>query len=491
MEVTPGSELSPMKRALLRLEELQSRLEAAEGSQSEPIAVIGMSCRFPGGANSPAKFWELLRNGVDAVTEVPPDRWNIDEYYDPDPEAHGKMCSRYGGFLNDVDQFDAAFFRISPREAASMDPQQRLLLEVCWEALEDAHLPAEGLHGSAAGVFIGVTTNDYAQLQMKDGGENRLDGYFFTGNPLNTIAGRVSYFLGLQGPSMALDTACSSSLVSIHQACQSLRAGECEMALAGGVNLILSPATTVAVSRTRALAPDGRTKTFDASADGFVRSEGCGVVVLKKLGAALAAGDPILAVIRSSAVNHDGASSGFTVPNGKAQQAVIRKALGKLVPADVDYVETHGTGTGLGDPIEVGALAGVFGRGREHKLRIGSVKTNIGHTESAAGIAGVIKVILSLQHSELPPHLHLNNPSPLIPWTEIPIEVSTRATPWPANGKRRIAGVSAFGASGINAHLMIEEAPEQPRNTSTYQRPLHPLVLSAKSEGALKELAAR
>jgi amino acid adenylation domain-containing protein len=476
---------------LLRLEQLEAKLAAAERSKTGPIAVIGMSCRFPGGADSPAAYWELLRKGLDAITEVPPDRWNIDDYYDPDPESPGKMYTRYGGFLKNVDQFDAAFFRISPREAASMDPQQRLLLEVSWEALEDAQAPPDSLQGSATGVFVGITTNDYAQLQLQGDGASRLDGYFFTGNPLNTIAGRVSYFLGLHGPSMALDSACSSSLVSLHQACQSLRAGECEMALAGGVNLILSPATTVAVSRTRALAPDGRTKAFDAAADGFVRSEGCGVLVLKQLSAALAAGDRVLAVIRGSAVNHDGASSGFTVPNGRAQEAVIRKALGNLAPADVDYVETHGTGTELGDPIEVKALAAVFGKGRERKLRIGSVKTNLGHAESAAGIAGVIKVILALQHSEIPAHLHFNNPSPLIPWADLPLEVSKLATPWLPNGKRRVGGVSAFGASGINAHLVIEEAPERPSDPIQSQRPLHPLVLSAKSEPALKDLAAR
>lgn len=491
MEEIPVSQLSPVKRTLLRLEQLEARLDAAQRSQTEPIAVVGMSCRFPGGADSPAAYWELLRNGIDAISEVPRDRWNIDEYYDPDPEAAGKMYTRYGGFLRNVDQFDAAFFRISPREAASMDPQQRLLLEVCWEALEDAQVPADTLHGSATGVFIGVTTNDYAQLQMQDGGERRLDGYFFTGNPLNTIPGRVSYFLGLHGPSLAIDTACSSSLVSLHQACQSLRSGECDLALAGGVNLILSPATTVAVSRTRALAADGRTKTFDAAADGFVRSEGCGVVVLKKLSDALTAHDPVLAVIRSSAVNHDGASSGFTVPNGAAQQAVIRKALGKLAPEEVDYIETHGTGTALGDPIEVKALAAVFGKDRKQKLRIGSVKTNIGHTESAAGIAGVIKVILALQHGELPADLHFHSPNPLIPWAELPLEVASLPTLWPPSEKPRIAGVSAFGASGINAHLLLEEAPEQTFEPASGRRSLHPLVLSAKSEPALKDLAAR
>lgn len=492
MEDLAVPKLSPVKRALLRLEELEARLAAAERARTEAIAIVGMSCRFPGGADDPGTFWRLLRDGVDAITEVPPERWNVDEYYDPDPDRPGKMYSRHGGFLKNVDLFDAAFFRISPREAASLDPQQRLLLEVSWEALEDAQVAPDTLHGSATGVFVGVTTNDYAQLQMQEGGTANLDGYFFTGNPLNTIAGRVSYFLGLHGPSMALDTACSSSLVSIHQACQSLRAGECELALAGGVNLILSPAATVAVARTRALAPDGRSKTFDAAADGFVRSEGCGVVVLKKLSVALAAGDRVLAVIRGSAVNHDGASGGFTVPSGKAQEDVIRKALGNLAPAEVDYVEAHGTGTALGDPIEVKALAAVYGEGRRGaKLRIGSVKTNIGHAESAAGVAGVIKVVLALRHGELPPHLHFKTPSPLIPWAELPVEVTESLTPWPADGKRRVAGVSAFGASGINAHVVIEEAPARTRDSAPIRRPLHPFVLSAKSEQALKDLAAR
>ncbi|MET0647638.1 MAG: amino acid adenylation domain-containing protein [Pyrinomonadaceae bacterium] len=491
MEETNVSQLSPVKRALLRLEELEAQLAAAEHARTEPIAVIGMGCRFPGGADSPEAYWRLLRDGADAVTEVPPARWDVDEFYDPDPERPGKMYTRHGGFLSNVDRFDAPFFRISPREAAAMDPQQRLLLQVSWEALEDAQIPPDSLHGTATGVFVGVTTNDYAQLQMLDGGQSRLDGYFFTGNPLNAMAGRVSYFLGLHGPSLALDTACSSSLVSIHQACQSLRAGECDVALAGGVNLILSPATSIAVSCTRALAPDGRSKTFDAAADGFVRSEGCGVVVLKKLSDALAAGDRILAVVRGSAVNHDGASGGFTAPNGKAQEAVIRRALGGLAPAEVDYVEAHGTGTALGDPIEVRALAAVYGGGRRGKLRIGSVKTNIGHAESAAGVAGVIKVILALRHDEIPAHLHFNNPSPLIPWADIPIEVTKETTPWPPNGRRRLAGVSAFGASGVNAHLVIEEAPAQTWSPVSGARPLHPLVLSAKSESALKELAGR
>ncbi len=485
------AQLSPIKRALLGLEQLQAKLDAVERTKNEPVAVIGMSCRFPG-ADSPEAFWRLLRDGVDAITEVPRERWNIDQYYDPNPEAPGRIYTRHGGFLKDIDKFDSWFFRISPREAASIDPQQRLLFEVAWEAIEAAGIPAESLKGSLTGVFVGVTSNDYAQLLMQEDGASPVDAYFFTGNPLNTMTGRLSYMLGLHGPSMTIDTACSSSLVSIHQACQSLRNGESELALAGGVNLILSPNNMAAVCRTRALAPDGRCKTFDAAADGFVRSEGCGVVVLKPLSKAVADGDRVLAVIRGSAVNHDGASGGFTVPNGHAQEAVIRQALGAFEPSRIDYVEAHGTGTALGDPIEVKALAAVLGVGRapEKKLRIGSAKTNIGHAESAAGVAGVIKVILSLLHEEIPPHLHFRNPSGLIPWSQIAIEVCAGGAAWPAGDTKRMAGVSAFGASGTNAHLVLEEAPQAAPIVDGLKRPLHALVLSAKTEPALRDLAA-
>ncbi|KWN84633.1 non-ribosomal peptide synthetase [Burkholderia ubonensis] len=464
-----------------------------EAGTPEPIAIVGMSCRFPGGAHDLDAYWQLLNDGVDAISEVPRERWDIDAYYDPDPEAPGRMVCRFGGFLDGVDQFDPAFFRITPREAAAMDPQQRLLLEVSHEALEHAGIPVDSLKGSRTGVFVGITTNDYANLQLRNGGGSGIDGYFFTGNPLNTAAGRISYGLGLQGPSMAIDTACSSSLTAIHTASQNLRTGECDLAIAGGVNLILSPDNSIAVSRTRALAPDGRCKTFDAAADGFVRSEGCGALVLKRLSDALAAGDRVLAVLRGSAVNHDGASSGFTAPNGRAQEEVIRKALGGIPAASVDYVEAHGTGTALGDPIEVQALATVFGAGRDagRPLRVGSVKTNIGHTESAAGIAGVIKVVLSLNHERIPAHLHFRHPSPLVRWDELPIEVCADASAWPRGAQPRRAGVSAFGASGTNAHLVLEEAPAPARPATPSRHNVHPLVLSAKAPAALRELAAR
>jgi|GEM_PF-132459 len=462
-----------------------SDLDAADRAKTEPIAIVGMSCRFPGGADTLESYWRLLDDGVDAVSEVPSKRWNIDDYYDPNPETPGKMYSRHGGFLRDVDLFDPAFFRISPREAAAMDPQQRLLLEVSYEALEHAGIPVDGLKGSQTGVFVGITTNDYANLQLRHG----VDGYFFTGNPLNTAAGRISYTLGVHGPSMAIDTACSSSLAAIHAACLSLRNEECTAAIAGGVNLILSPDNTVAVCRTRALAPDGRCKTFDASADGFVRSEGCGVLILRRLSDATAAGDRVLAVIRGSAVNHDGASTGFTAPNGRAQEAVVRKALGSLPPDSIDYVEAHGTGTALGDPIEVKALAAALGGNR--KLRIGSVKTNIGHTESASGMAGVIKVVLALQNERIPAQLHFNNPSPLIPWKDLQVEVCSTAVAWPRGQGPRRAGVSAFGASGTNAHLILEEAPASSTEPSACAHRFHPLVLSARTAPALAKLTLR
>ncbi|MDF5727709.1 MAG: type I polyketide synthase, partial [Rhizonema sp. PD38] len=443
----------------------------------------------------PEKLWQLLCEGCDVTGEVPPERWETNSYYDPDPETPGKMYTRSGGFLSQVDHFEPQFFGISPREAAGMDPQQRLLLEVCWEALEKAGEAPDRLAGSQTGVFIGITANDYARLQSQ--ALEQIDSYYITGNTLNAAAGRLSYTLGFQGPSMSIDTACSSSLVAIHQACQSLRNGECNQALAGGVNLILSPEVTVALCRTRMLSPDGRCKTFDADADGFARGEGCGILVLKRLCDAQADKNHILAVIRGSAINQDGASSGFTVPNCSAQQTVIRQALknAKVDVSEVSYVEAHGTGTSLGDPIEVRAIAGVLGKGRslQEPLKIGTVKTNIGHLESAAGVAGVIKTILQLQHQQIVPHPHLKQLNPHINWKELPVAVPTKLAPWKDINGRRIAGVSAFGASGTNAHLILEQAPTTSLPTipvNSTERPLHVLSLSAKTEQALKQLAS-
>ena len=469
--------------------------KAVESSTHEPIAIVGMGCRFPGGANSPEAFWQLLCDGVDAISKIPRERWDLDAFYDPDPAAPGKMYTQHGGFINDVDQFDPQFFGISPREAASMDPQQRLLLEVSLEALENAGHAPNRLSGSNTGVFVGITNSDYTHLILRSNGFSQIDPYFISGNPLNAAAGRISYILGLCGPSMAIDTACSSSLVAIHLACQSLRSRECDQALAGGVNLILSPAATIATSRARMLSPEGRCRTFDAAADGYVRGEGCGVVVLKRLSDAVAEGYSVAAVIRGSSVNQDGRSGGFTVPNGQAQQALIRQALAtaKVEPLEVQYVEAHGTGTSLGDPIEVGAMSAVLceKRSRERPLVIGSVKTNIGHLESAAGVAGVIKTALSLQRREVPPHLHLQHPNPHVPWGELPLLVATKKMAWPSGDGRRIAGVSSFGISGTNAHVVLEGASPAEPDPVAMERPLHLLPLSARTEAALKQLAGR
>ncbi|MCF2144947.1 type I polyketide synthase [Desmonostoc muscorum LEGE 12446] len=487
--------MSPLKQALLALEEMSYKLNRIECQQTEPIAIVGMGCRFPGGANNPELFWELLENGVDATTKVPVERWNIDADYDANPEIPGRTYTRQGAFLDvEVDKFDAEFFGLAAREVVSMDPQQRLLLEVSWEALENAGQAPQKLTGSQTGIFIGINTSDYSQLHLKSQDASQLSAYFFTGNTSSVAAGRLSYILGLEGPSVALDTACSSSLVTVHLACQSLRARECQMALAGGVNLMLSSAGYVVLSRMRALAVDGRCKTFDATADGYGRGEGCGIVVLKRLSDALANGDRILALIRGSAMNHDGRSSGLTVPNGLAQQKLIRAALAnaRIEPNQVSYLEVHGTGTALGDPIEVEALGSVLcnGRSPQQPLILGSVKTNIGHLEAAAGIAGLIKLVLAMQHKQIPPHLHLQNPNPAIRWDDLPMVIPRELTPW-STTQTRIGGISSFGMSGTNAHIILEEAPAIQPVQPEIERSIHLLCLSAKNEAALKALASR
>ena len=498
-----------MQQALLELRELKAKLSAAEAAKREPIAIIGMGCRFPQ-ADSPAAFWQLLRDGADAVRDMPADRWPVDAYYDPDPEAPGKMYTRQGGYLDEVYAFEPEFFGIAPREALTMDPQQRLLLEVSWEALEAAGLAPERLTQTETGVYIGYMNRDHAQWfnGFEDG--QTSEPYLLTGNSFSFTAGRLSYLLGLQGPSMVVATECSSSLVTVHLACQALRLRECDLALAGGVNLILHPAANVMLSKLHALSPDGRCKTFDAAGDGYGRGEGCGIVVLKRLSDAIATGDPILAVIRGSAVNHDGPSAGLTVPNGAAQEKLLRKALAaaEVVPEAIDYLEAHGTGTTLGDPIEINALVKVFGQKRAKPLLVGSVKTNVGHLEAAAGIVGLMKVILALQHEAIPAHLHLQQPNTHIAWEQIPVQVTTALTPWPAGDKPRLAGISSFGLSGINAHLVVEEAPKALRAPilafgwqdtkpemlkSKIQNPksVNLLTLSAKNTAALHAVAAR
>lgn len=490
----PDSRRSLQRSALLALRQARTRIETLEQATREPLAIIGVACRFPGEANTPDAYWQLLRAGTDAITEVPSDRWDIDSFYDADPTAPGRMTTRSGGFLGTVDQFDPQFFNISPREAARMDPQQRLVLEVGWEAIERAGLAADRLAGSQTGVFLGASSYDYSLLALKAPDALRdTDIYHVTGSAANIIAGRLSYTLGLRGPCMVVDTACSSALVAVHLAVQSLRAGECDLALAGGVSLMLAPELSIMFSKAHMLAPDGRCKTFDAAADGFARGEGCGVIVLRRLTDAIAHGDPILALIRGSAVNQDGRSSGLTAPNGQAQQAVIRQALtnAHVDAAQIGYVETHGTGTPLGDPIEVQALAAVLrdGRAPNDPVRLGSVKTNIGHLEAAAGIAGLLKTVLVLQHAQIPANLHLHHPNPHIPWDELPVTVPTHLVPWTAGDRPRLAGVSSFGFSGTNAHLILQEAPPTPPRQAATDHPLQLLCLSAKTDTALRELA--
>jgi len=494
MSVEPRAEqLSPLQNAVYLLKQSQAKLAAYEYARSEPIALIGMGCRLPGGGQTPEMFWQALCEGVNAIQEVPADRWNIDEFYDPDPTAPGKMNTRWGGFLDKIDEFDAEFFGISPREAIRVDPQHRLLLEVAWEALEDAGVPPGRIAQVKAGVYVGVIGSDYALLQSRDFSD--MDVFSGTGGSHAVLANRLSYFLNISGPSIALDTACSSSLVTVHLACQSLRRRETDLALAGGINLILSPEMTLALTKAHMMAPDGRCKAFDAAANGYVRGEGCGMIVLKRLSDAMADGDRILALIRGTAVNHDGRSNGLSAPNGPAQEAVIRAALDDagLSPADIGYIEAHGTGTRLGDPIEIEALREVLcdGRSPDRPLRIGSVKTNIGHLESAAGIAGLIKAALILRHGRIPPHLHLENINPLLRIDGAPIEIPTSMCDWPGDGGPRRAGVSAFGFGGTNGHVILEEPPAEKQPQATALRPRHLLTLSARTSQARAELAGR
>lgn len=478
-----------IRKTLLHVANLRNELDLRK---SEPIAVIGLGCRFPGGANSPEEFWSMLETGVDGICDIPKERFDINDYYDAAYDAPGKMYTHKGGFLNvPVDLFDADFFGISPKEAEDMDPQQRLLLEVCWEALEHAAIDPEHLSGSSTGLYVGITNCDYSQLIFYSKGFDGLSAYSVSGNSFSVAAGRVSYFLGLQGPCLAIDTACSSSLVAINSACESLRAGHCQQAIAGGVNLLLSPGTFIGGCQAHMLSPDGHCKTFDESADGYARAEGCGMIVLKRLSDAQRDGNTIYALIRNSGVNQGGASSGLTVPNSKAQETLLRMVYSEigLKPDDIDYIEAHGTGTSLGDPIEVNALKESYGkRDSNHPLLLGSVKSNFGHAESAAGIAGVIKVILSLNHQALPGNLNFNKLNPNID-LNFPVNILTQTTPWPQTDRERRAGISSFGFSGSNAHVIIEEAPKFiPKTSASEEQPVHLFTLSAKSDAALDAL---
>ena len=455
-----AAQLSPNARAALARELVRAGT-AFPTDIAEPVAVVGIGCRFPGNVTGPESFWQLLVDGGDAIGEVPPDRWDADAFYDPDPSASGRMTTKWGGFVPDVDGFDADFFGITPREAVAMDPQHRMLLEVAWEALEHAGIPPDSLSGTRTGVMMGLSSWDYTIVNIERRAD--IDAYLSTGTPHCAAVGRISYLLGLRGPAVAVDTACSSSLVAIHLACQSLRLRESDVVLAGGVQLTLSPFTAIALSKWSALSPTGRCNSFDANADGFVRGEGCGVVVLKRLADAVRDQDRVLAVVRGSATNQDGRSNGMTAPNALAQRDVITSALriADVTPDSVSYVETHGTGTILGDPIEFESLAATYGRGRG-SCALGSVKTNIGHLEAAAGVAGFIKTVLAVERGYIPRNLHFTRWNPAIDASATRLFVPTEGAPWPAAAGPRRAAVSSFGLSGTNAHVVIEQWPDVP-----------------------------
>ena len=471
--MSESEKLAELLSALRKSKTIIQDQKRSLAAYHEPIAVVGMGCRFPGDATSPAAYWELLRSGRSgAGTRT----WGEKSYP--------------GHYLDEVGWFDAGFFGISPREAHWMDPQQQLLLEVALEACDHANLAVDQLMERRTGVYVGVMNQEYLQTLSNLDAIDRLSG---SGSETSFLAGRLSYWLGVHGPSMVVATACSSALVSVHLACQALRLGECDAALAGGVSLILTAWSHDLLEKMGATSPDGLSKSFDAAADGYGRGEGCGMIVLKRLSDAQRDGDTIWALIRGSAVNHDGRSNGLTVPNGLAQEELLRDALkAAQVPAhSVSYVEAHGTGTTLGDPIEFEALGNVVGRGRKTPLWVGAVKTNIGHLEAAAGVAGLIKVVLGLHQCAIPPTLHQRQPNPLVPWQEYPIQVPTELVPWPTDVQPRRAGVSSFGLSGMNAHVILEEAPVVPLPLRDQTRPLHLLTMSAKSEVALGALVER
>lgn len=458
------------------------------------VAIVGIGCRFPGGANTPEQFWTLLRNGVDAITEMPPGRFDAEAVFDSELGKPGKLYTRWGGFLDAIDQFDPLFFGIAPREAQHIDPQQRLLLEVVWEALEDGGLVPDRLAGTRTGVFVGISSHDYSDIQAQPGNRHLIDAHSNSGGTASMAANRISYQFDFRGPSLAVDTACSSSLTAVHLACQSLASGDCDLAIVGGVNALLSPEPTIGFCKASMLAPDGRCKTFDARADGYVRSEGAGAVILKPLARAIDDHDPIYAVIRGAAVNQDGRTPGMSVPSMAAQAEMIQSALrtAGIVPSAVQYVEAHGTGTRVGDPIEATALGNVFaaGRAEDAPCLVGSVKTNIGHLEAASGIAGLIKTALALKHRRIPPSLHFREPNPSIAFAELRLRVPTILESWPSTPGPAIAGVNSFGFGGTNAHVILQEPPASataPCGTADSDPCI--LTISAQSPEALRCLA--
>ncbi len=499
------SELLPhLKRVMIELQETRARLRALEEREREPIAIVGMSCRYPGGVCTPQELWDLVAGERDGIGPFPTDRgWDLESIFDPDPDRPGTSYVKHGGFLDDVAGFDADFFGIGPEEALKMDPQQRLLLECAWEACEDAGIDPEALKGSQTGVFTGAAFSDYGlQVSLSE-----LDHMRVTGSAPSIVSGRVAYAFGFRGPAVSIDSACSSSLVAIHLASQALRAGECSLALAGGVTVLATPMLFISVSGTRGLAPDGRCKSFAAGADGMGFSEGAGLVLLERLSDARANAHQVLGLLRGSAVNQDGASNGLTTHSGAALEQVMRQALARagLSFADVDVLEAHSTGTPLGDPIEAQAIISTYGRERPNgPVRLGTVKSNIGHTQLASGVAGVIKMVMAMRNGLLPKTLHAEKPSALVDWSEGDVELLHSSASWPAGERPRRAGLSAFGMSGTNAHAILEEAPPVPAPEAeaktadeggapgeTVELPVMPFMISAKSAKALAAQAER